>query len=55
MADDGLGGFNQDVASDTFGYDLTHIGAVRGGAPTNDQFDDWTVGTLRSGGFTVRQ
>lgn len=55
MADDGLGGFNQDVADDTFGYDLTHIGAVRGGAPSNDQFDDWTVGTLRSGGFTVRQ
>ncbi|MEM9384488.1 MAG: hypothetical protein AAGA68_05460 [Pseudomonadota bacterium] len=54
IADDGLGGFNQDVASDTGGYDLTHVGSVRGGAVTNIQFDDWTVGTLRSGGFTVR-
>jgi len=28
IGDDGVGGFNQDVAADTFGYDLTHIGAV---------------------------
>ncbi|MEO0424828.1 MAG: hypothetical protein AAF184_21000 [Pseudomonadota bacterium] len=54
IADDGPGGFNQDVAGDTGGYDLTHVGSVRGGAVTNTQFDDWTVGTLRSGGFTVR-
>ena len=54
IADDGVGGFNQDVASDTGGYDLTHVGAVRGGAVTNVQFDNWTVGTLRSDSFTVR-
>ncbi|MEM9729738.1 MAG: hypothetical protein AAF997_14205, partial [Myxococcota bacterium] len=54
IADDGFGGFNQDVAEDTGGYDLTHVGAVRGGAVTNTQFDDWTVGTLRTGGFTVQ-
>ena len=54
IADDGPGGFNQDVAMDTGGYDLTHIGAVRGGAITNVQFDNWTVATLRSSGFTVR-
>ncbi len=54
VADDGAGGFNQDVASDTGGYDLTHIGAVRGGAVTNVQFDNWSVGTLRSDTFTVR-
>ena len=49
--------FNQDVASDTFGYDLTHNGSVRAGAisPTNVQFDNWTVSTTRSSGFTVRQ
>ena len=54
VADDGAGGFNQDVASDTGGYDLTHIDAVRGGAVTNVQFDNWSVGTLRSDTFTVR-
>ncbi len=54
IADDGVGGFNQDVAGDTGGYDMTHVGAVRGGAVTNRQFDDWTVGTRRSEGFTVR-
>ena len=54
IADDGVGGFNQDVAADTGGYDLTHNGAVRGGAITNVQFDNWTVGTLRSDPFTVR-
>jgi len=36
--------FNQDVAMDTFGYDLTHIGASRSGNPANgSQFDGWTV------------
>lgn len=54
LLDDGPDGFNQDVASDTGGYDMTHVGAVRGGAVTNQQFDHWTVGTLRSEGFTVR-
>ncbi len=54
IADDGLGGFNQDVAADTGGYDMTHVGAIRGGAVTNRQFDNWTVATGRSSGFTVR-
>ncbi|MEM9070089.1 MAG: hypothetical protein AAGE52_16400 [Myxococcota bacterium] len=55
VADDGDGGFNQDVASDTGGYDLTHIGAVRGGAISNRQFDRWTVATSRSTPFTLQQ
>lgn len=48
--------FNLDVASDTGGYDLTHIGAVRSGAisSSNAQFDNWTVATGRSSGNTVR-
>ena len=46
--------FNSDVADDTFGYDLTHIGAVRGGAVTNTQFDNWTVSTQRTSSFTVQ-
>lgn len=54
VADDGVGGFNQDVAADTGGYDMTHIGAVRGGSLSNRQFDSWTIATGRSGGFTVR-
>ncbi|MEM9397574.1 MAG: hypothetical protein AAF991_08830, partial [Pseudomonadota bacterium] len=54
VADDGLGGFNQDVAPDTGGYDMTHIGAVRGGSLSNRQFDSWTIATGRSSGFTVR-
>ena len=54
IADDGIGGFNQDVAADTFGYDLTHIGAVRGGAVTNTQFDGWTVDTGPDSSFTVQ-
>jgi len=54
IGDDGEGGFNQDVASDTFGYDLTHIGAVRGGAISNTQFDDWTVDTGPFDPFTVQ-
>ena len=54
IADDGVGGFNQDVAEDTFGYDMTHVGSVRGGAVSNVQYDDWTVATRRSDGFTVR-
>jgi hypothetical protein len=40
VEDDGVRGFNQDVASDTGAYDLTHVGAVRGGAVTNVQFDN---------------
>ena len=54
IADDGPGGFNQDVAGDTFGYDLTHIGAVRGGAVSNTQFDGWTVDTGPFDPFTVQ-
>jgi len=54
ISDDGEGGFNQDVAADTFGYDLTHIGAVRGGAVTNTQFDNWTVDTGPFDSFTVQ-
>ena len=54
IADDGAGGFNQDVAADTFGYDLTHIGSVRGGAVTNTQFDGWTVATGPFDPFTVQ-
>jgi hypothetical protein len=46
--------FNADVAEDTGGYDLTHIGAVRGGAISNRQFDGWTVSTHRTGSFTVK-
>jgi len=54
ISDDGEGGFNQDVASDTGGYDLTHVGAVRGGAVTNTQFDGWTVDTGPDDPFTVQ-
>ncbi len=54
ISDDGEGGFNQDVAGDTGGYDLTHIGAVRGGAITNTQFDGWTVDTGPDDPFTVQ-
>jgi len=54
IGDDGEGGFNQDVAADTFGYDLTHVGAVRGGAVTNTQFDGWTVDTGPDDSFTVQ-
>ena len=54
IGDDGEGGFNQDVADDAGGYDLTHIGAVRGGAVTNTQFDGWTVDTGPFDPFTVQ-
>ena len=54
IADDGVGGFNQDVAADTGGYDMTHVGAVRGGAITNVQFDNWTVDTGPDSSFTVQ-
>ena len=54
ISDDGEGGFNQDVKDDTFGYDLTHVGAVRGGAVTNTQFDNWTVDTGPIDPFTVQ-
>jgi len=53
--------FNLDVAvnldDDTFGYDMTHIGAVRSGAisASNMQFDGWTVATGQSDGFAVQQ
>jgi len=46
--------FNQDVADDTFGYDLTHIGTVRGGAISNTQFDGWTVATGAGEGCAVQ-
>ena len=54
IADDGEGGFNQDVSSDAGGFDLTHIGSVRGGAITNVQFDGWTVDTGPDDPFTVQ-
>jgi len=48
--------FNADVASDTGGYDLTHVGAVRSGNPTSAfQFDGWTVATGANDGFVVQQ
>lgn len=46
--------FNLDVADDTNGYDLTHVGAVRSGSVTNTQFDNWSIGTGRSSAFTLR-
>ena len=48
--------FNSDVAGDTGGYDLTHIGAVRSGsAASASQFDGWTVATGAGEGFVVMQ
>jgi len=48
--------FNADVAEDTGGYDLTHIGASRSGNPdTASQFDGWTVATGPNDGFVVQQ
>ena len=48
--------FNADVAADTGGYDLTHVGAVRSGSPdTASQFDGWTVATGADDGFVVQQ
>ena len=48
--------FNADVAGGTFGYDLTHVGAVRSGNPDNaSQFDGWTVATGVGEGFVVMQ
>jgi len=48
--------FNRDVAADTGGYDLTHVGAVRSGNPaTAAQFDGWTVATGAGEGFVVMQ
>jgi hypothetical protein len=48
--------FNADVAADTSGYDLTHVGAVRSGNPaTASQFDGWTVATGADDGFVVQQ
>jgi len=57
IADDSAGtGFNQDVADDTGGYDLTHVGASRSGNPSNAaQFDGWTVATGAGEGFVVMQ
>ena len=52
-------GFNEDVADDTGGYDLTHVGAVRSGADANStQFNSrtnggWTVSTAQGEGFAV--
>jgi len=46
--------FNSDVADDTFGYDMTHVGASRSGNPANaSQFDGWTVATGPGEGFLV--
>ena len=46
--------FNADVADDTFGYDMTHVGASRSGNPANgSQFDGWTVATGPGEGFLV--
>ena len=48
--------FNNDVAEDTGGYDLTHIGSVRTGSRTaanNRQFDGWTIQTGAGQGFAV--
>lgn len=46
--------FNSDVAADTGGYDLTHVGASRSGNPDNaSQFDGWTVATGPGEGFLV--
>jgi len=48
--------FNADVAADTGGYDLTHVGAVRSGNPASAaQFDNWTVATGAGEGFVVMQ
>lgn len=54
IGDDGEGGFNQDVAPDAGGYDLTQIGAVRGVSATDNQFDGWTVDTGPDDFFTVQ-
>ena len=54
VADDGEGGFNQDVSSDAGGFDLTHVGSIRGGGITNVQFDGWTVDTGPDDPFTVQ-
>ena len=46
--------FNADVAGDTGGYDLTHVGAVRSGNPASAaQFDGWTIATGAGEGFAV--
>ena len=46
--------FNNDVAADTDGYDLTHVGASRSGNPdVAFQFDGWTVATGPGEGFLV--
>ena len=46
--------FNADVAEDTDGYDLTHVGASRSGNPdVAFQFDGWTVATGPGEGFLV--
>jgi len=48
--------FNRDVAEDTGGYDMTHVGAVRSGNPVlANQFDGWTVATGNDDGFAVQQ
>ena len=46
--------FNHDVANDTGGYDLTHVGAVRSGADASAmQFNNWTIETEAGEGFAV--
>lgn len=50
----GANDFNTDVAADTGGYDLTHIGAVRSGSDASSaQFNGWTVATGTGEGFAV--
>ncbi len=45
-------GFNDDVAGDTNGYDLTHNGAVRSGSDASAfQWNSWTVSTGPQQGF----
>jgi len=54
VAGTSITGFNDDVAADTGGYDLTHIGAVRSGADASaGQFNNWTVATDAGEGFAV--
>ena len=52
----GANPFNRDVAEDTGGYDMTHVGAIRSGNPAlANQFDGWTVATGNDDGFAVQQ
>lgn len=49
---EGISGFNDDVAGDTNGYDLTHNGAVRSSSDESAfQWNGWTVSTGPQQGF----